>query len=313
MILRAIVIMFVLVLLLTANAFALDLTFTDTYSEDGSSTSDTVTWGGYSIYSKANNINGNADCLCWDWCDNGVNDYTFSNWDTCNCKTAQAQTDCKAASAWVNTICNRGDCSIAALGANHDINPGSDGDQWTCQHDVREYRNCAGAVEIYNYEGQQGKAYYVINAKKYDCNDQSVYALEGKFGAEDWKWVRYRQDLACGASLSCDENHDDVLVNTAAGSISSVCKTISWSNCNVGSDCISDYCTGECSPCNSGNQCTSEVWNQCYNNGARCCSGDAINYQYFCKNDETWDQCTAGKDGQQQGNYVCSNAAGAWH
>ncbi len=308
-------------LFLFTLASAIDVPFTDSYTSSGTSTSDRVTWGGYSIYFNFVNINSQADCLCIDWCDDGADDNTFSNWDTCSCGSEAQKSSCMSYSSWVNSLCNQGKCAVESLGSNHDINSGNNGDKWSCKIDVREYRDCdnsAGQQGTYNhYVGPSGKdsiPYYVIASKKYDCDDNFDYDLEGLYGLD--QWVDFKKDQSCTAGKVCDENHDDDFVYTATGNINDACRTINWASCGASSDCISDYCAGgECSSCNPSNQCTSTYWNQCYNNGARCCSGDAINYQYFCDYNEAWAECTQANhvDGQAKDSYTCSNASEAWH
>lgn len=223
--------------------FALTISFTDGFTQDGTSTSDKVVWGGYSLYSKANSINANADCLCWDWCDDGSDDDGLDNWDTCYCKSVQALNECKLASNYVDEIDNRGDAGIQALSSNNPIGTSVSGDAWTCRHDVREYRYCGNPSNymVYNHEGTSGVPYYVIKSKNYDCENgqASDYDLEGDY--TDGR-IDLKTNLDCGANLACSENADDVLITSATGSIPSACKTVNGYSCSADSNCVSQNC-----------------------------------------------------------------------
>ncbi|MDP3698373.1 MAG: hypothetical protein Q8R47_02190 [Nanoarchaeota archaeon] len=225
-----------------STASALDISFTDGYTQDSTSTSDGVVWGGYSLDSKASSINVNADCLCWDWCDDGSDDDSPDNWDTCYCKSAQALNACKQESAWVTDIDNRGDAGIQALGSPNPVGTSVSGDAWTCSHDVREYRDCGdGSYGVYNHNfaPMPGVPYYVIKSKNYDCENGENYDLEGDYTSGR---VDMKTNLDCGANLACSESADDVSITSATGSIPNPCKTVNGYSCSVNANCLSQNC-----------------------------------------------------------------------
>ena len=66
-------------------------------------------------------------------------------------------------------------------------------------------------------------------------------------------------------------------------------------------------------PCSS-NQCYSEYWNQCINNGSLCCSGDPIFGQHYCNTDNWWIKCTNSEHNSCQylGGYHCTTDGSNW-
>ena len=103
------------------------VTFSDTWTSSHSSSTDGVVWGGYSHSKSAVGYNSQADCLCWDWCDDGSDDDTgYSDWDNCYCETTTQLNDCRTYSSWVNALYNNGKVYVVSdLGADHTIDTGS--------------------------------------------------------------------------------------------------------------------------------------------------------------------------------------------
>ncbi len=228
----------------------------DSWTYSDSTTSDGVVWGGYILNTFASGYASEADCLCWDWCDDGSDDDVgYSDWDTCWCKSTTKKNDCRTYSAWITTLDNEGKVSIDSdLGAFHSINTGASGDRWKCGVDLREYRDCdnsASQQNISNHEDQDGTPYYVIYPKKYDCNGEA-YDTEGWFNST---YVAiWKQATSCGTYSRCDtnsahNNHDDQQITSASQAIPSACSTRDGSTsvnyiCSENNDCYSGNCGG---------------------------------------------------------------------
>ena len=229
--------------------------YTDDWDYSYSTTTDGSVWGGYSLDTYAYGYNSEADCLCWDWCDDGSDDDdVYSDWDACWCKSTTKKNDCKSYSTWITNLDNDGKIGINSnLGSTHSIDTGSSGDRWKCGVDLREYRDCDNSASqrgIYNHEDQDGRAYYIVYPKKHNC-DGEAYDTQGKF--ETSTWVIWDQDRSCGTYKRCDTNsahnsYDDQEITSATSNIPNPCSTRDGTTinyaCNGDDDCYSGNCGG---------------------------------------------------------------------
>lgn len=309
-----------ILIILVPPLYAATVEYTDTWDYNEGTTTDATVWGGYGLDVYADAVNSYADCMCWDWCDDGSDDDTgWSDWDQCDCESTQKRDDCKTYSSWVNSICNEGNCYINPnLEDDHTIGTGSSGDRWKCGVDIRGYRDCdnsSGQRGIYNHAGQSGRPYWVIYGHQYDCDSDPGPSTDPDYEGDFSSWLNIKSNTGmCSASEECDENHDQVVSYTASATPSDPCRTKNWYSCSSDDDCISDKCEQyECSTC-SDNQCTSAHWNSCTNNDALCCSGDPVFGQYHCTYYEDWTECSSGSHTgcQQKGSYYCTYESGDW-
>ncbi|MBD3249415.1 hypothetical protein GF336_05195 [Candidatus Woesearchaeota archaeon] len=78
--------------------------------------------------------------------------------------------------------------------------------------------------------------------------------------------------------------------------------------CNNGEDSWS--CSDDCGePC-AADQCTSDYWQECYDHGDLCCSGDDVFGQYYCEPDNEWAPCSIEWGYnlcEKQGDHYCTN------
>ena len=164
------------------------VTFSDTWTSSHSSSTDGVVWGGYSHSKSAVGYNSQADCLCWDWCDDGSNDDdVYSDWDNCYCASTAKKNSCISYSSWISNLNSEGKVFVESLSTSYSTDTGSSGDRFKCGVDLREYRDCdnsAGARGIFNHEDQDGRAYYVVYPKKYDCDGEN-YDTQGKYSSSN--------------------------------------------------------------------------------------------------------------------------------
>lgn len=233
--------------------------YNDFWTSNGGSSADGVVWGGYYLETYASGINSNADCLCWDWCDQGSSDSTIGNWDACYCATGKLN-QCKSANPTLTSICNSasGGCAeTSSLSSAHQIDTGSSGNKWTCGVDIKEFVDCdnsSSQKSTVDWMDANGDQYFVVYPKQYDCDNTSSpsYDFEGVFGTGDN--VDIVTDISCPANKACDENdshlnHDDVLITSATGSIPNPCSTVdgttAGNTCGADNQCLSGYCGGE--------------------------------------------------------------------
>ena len=140
---------------------ATSLKYTDDWDYNGGTTTDAAAWGGYSLEVYADDVNSYADCICWDWEDDGT-------WDQCDCEDTTKRDDCKYYST-VNNLCNSGKCYINSnLEDEHTVETGNNGDSWSLDIDIREFRDCDNSNSMRGYYDYGSRTYWIIYPKKYD-------------------------------------------------------------------------------------------------------------------------------------------------
>ena len=93
LIIFALIFIFLLPINLAANLVKYDDDWTYSYS----SITDGVAWGSYNLDTYALGYASEADCLCWDWCDDGSDDDVgYSDWDSCWCESTSKLNACKS-------------------------------------------------------------------------------------------------------------------------------------------------------------------------------------------------------------------------
>jgi hypothetical protein len=299
-------------------------------------TSDAVVWGDFNLYAYASSVDTEADCLCWDWDDDGSDDNIIANWDNCYCESGQKQQDCVSYSSLVYTVCDNGDCtSDVSLTEWHFTDTGSDGDHWREYRDIREYRDCdnsAGERGIYNWEGQEGRPYWVVYRHQYDCDSDPGPSTDPDYEGDYGGWVDIDSNTGmCYSWEECDENHDESTSDGTRSSIynevlNSPCRTKSGYSCSSDDDCLSDNCcNGYCLAASaSETSCTDSTDNDCDGytdcddsdcegqtgpNGKICCNDGAYNCGTckYCSSD----QCESRATGYVcNSDYYCSNYPG---
>lgn len=315
-------ILLILIIMLIRPINAAFVDYDDEWETAEGTDSDAAVWGSYYLYIYSHGVNIYADCMCFDWCDDGGSDDDYwSDWDHCFCKSTQTRDDCKTYSSWVNSICGEGNCVIQSdLEYGHNIDTGSSGNQANCAVDIREYRDCdgsSGQQGIYNWATQEGRDYWIVYGHQYDCDADPGPSTDPDYEGDFGSWLNiYANTGKCSASEECDENHDAIVSYTSSATPSDPCRTKNWYSCSSGSDCISDKCEqNECSTCSS-TQCTSAYWDSCINDGDLCCSGDDTPDQYYCEYDETWEECSdeshTGCQYVGSGDYYCTYESGDW-
>jgi len=307
-------------ILLIPSIYAASVEYDDEWYENEGTDSDAAIWGGYNSDVYADDVDYYVDCVCWDWCDDGSDDDEgWRDWDQCDCESTQKRDDCKDYSTWVKAICDAGDCYINPdLEDDHSMDTGSNGDSWTCGIDIRGYLDCddsSGEQGIVNWEGQDGRSYWIVYGHQYDCDSSPGPSTDPDYEGDYGSWVNIKSNTGrCSASEECDENHDEDISYSSTATPSDPCRTKNWYSCSDDDDCISDKCEqDECSTC-SNDECTSAYWNSCTDNGDLCCSGDEVFGQYYCEYYETWVDCTdeTHTGCQHKGDYYCTYEDGDW-
>jgi hypothetical protein len=301
---------FGLIVLVSLIYQSLSVSSTVNYDDDWiysySTFSDGVAWGGYDMASYATGYSTSyADCLCWDWCDDGSTDSTVTIWDTCYCKTSDVQADCESYYSIVNNVCNvMDDCWVENLGNGHDINTGASGDRWECYQDIREFKDCD------NSQGQRGvvdhswDAYQIVYPKKYSC-DGEYFDTKGSVDGTLWK--TWDDNRVCSSPYErCDtnsahDNHDNQLAYTATGTIPNPCSLKDGANSNY--ECSWD---DECWSDNCGESVDNDYKYLCNSDGADSYEDQSLAVHQTCGG-------TGYSTGWSSGEstYYCSIAAGA--
>src|SRR3989338_6228342 len=105
---------FLILVLIALQVFS-TINYDDGWTYSFSTASDGVVWGSYYLDTYASSYSTYADCLCWDWCDDGSADNTIAIWDTCWCKSSTVKSHCETYSSVVNNVCNvKNDCAISS-------------------------------------------------------------------------------------------------------------------------------------------------------------------------------------------------------
>jgi hypothetical protein len=241
--------LFCIILSFAVTAF---VNYEDAWTESYSGEFDGVVWGSFTLVTFASNID-DAECICYDWCDDGSND-DYASWDHCFCLNEYNKLACRNYSSVVSNVCTQGNCVAPQLylESDHNITTGNSGDRWTCKVDIREFIDCND-----NY-GQQDTIdhdmvpYFVIYPKKYNCSGQYFDTL-GRYGSSN-EWYIYDEERACSSAYTqCDTNadhthHDNQEVTSPKGTIPDPCSTKDGSTayyaCNANADCYSGNCGG---------------------------------------------------------------------
>ena len=273
----------------------LSLQFWDNFSDNIGTEYDGVSWKGYNLSSIATNIPSEADCLCWDWCDSGntddvSDDSNWYNWENCYCKTYQKRLDCMNYSSFVNWMCiNKSGCYEQPLNTSNPIDTTDKNGIFTCAHDIKEFRDCdnsSGLQGQYDWLGQNGKRYYVINPHQYDCEDcegcysSTTYDYEGDYlYGDDFSWHDIIANYSCPSNQYCSEYLDDEYGRRyTPGTIPHPCGWGDGHNCTFNYECASYLCLDDiCTPQNvtlTSNITTNETRDD--DNDIIVCSGHMV-------------------------------------
>ena len=264
--------------LLTPFIYAATVEYDDTWYPNEGTTTDAAVWGSYSLDVYADSVNSYADCICWDWCDDGSDDDVgWSDWDQCDCESTQKRDDCQSYSPWVDNICGEGDCYINSnLEDDHSVETGSSGDSWTCGIDIREYRDCDDSSDeqgIYNWAGQSGRSYWVIYGHQYDCDSSPGPSTDPDYEGDYGSWLNIKSNTGkCSASEECDENHDEVVSYSDWSIPSNPCKTKDGYACSTNDECISDTCAGDTQDRYRSHCMASNYFQKQYEDHYKCCT-----------------------------------------
>jgi len=297
---------FAFILLIPGVSALAYVDYDDTYTYHGNN-DDGVVWGGYSLDVGADNMNSDADAVCFDW--NGDNKYGHCFFHTgvseTACDSFTIESDNKG-TVKLSEIYG-GNCSIRSNGAcDHTIDTGNNGDSWALFVKIKYFRNCGGSAT--QHTGQP-KKHYVISPKEIDC-DNLQYNRYPKIYGRYYSSSRIDFDVhTCNSNQWCDENHDDIPISVAGNPIPDPCRVKNGGSCSVDDDCISDNCVnGICEEdlgCNA-NQCVNYGLNICQNKDTLLLVGRP--YWYYCKTPPDLNKCTSSDHTvcEKVGNYYCT-------
>jgi hypothetical protein len=270
---------FILVFLVLPLAYAAtELRYDDDWAFNGGTGTDGIVWVDGDLYAYAYDVNSQADCLCWDWCDDG-------NWDNCYCESTTKRDQCRNVSSVVDSVCIGGNCWINTnLEYWHSVPTYQDG---SCAIDFREYRACSGGLDYYDYDS---KAHYAVDEQKFDCDADTGESSDDKSGTSyyDYEGVYYYdvesqekdknivEDEICDSYRVCDP---DLSHNSHDDQTSSSSSTLPDHPCTLEEGDTENYA------CDEDDDCYSDD-----------CSGGGTQYIYICDDDGTVNTPQYGKD-----------------
>ncbi|MBI2175770.1 putative metal-binding motif-containing protein [Candidatus Woesearchaeota archaeon] len=248
----------ILAVFASSTAIAASIKYDDSYTYEGSTSSDAIAWGGSSLKTKLNSYPSNTMVTCLDFCNDGTIDKCYGSTFKWPWESKSPLDKCKSDSSTLKSLCNAGKCSNGGVGDWQSINTGSAGDRWKCSIWSRYYYDCTGTGS-YNYDNTPyAYTYYIIYPRRYDCDEQkiSTYDDEMSYGST----FDFKSDISCSGSRLCDEDKDDGNADFGLYGTSKPNEPCSVPDGNQDCDSDSDCFSGSKCDCSWFGSCSWDVW-----------------------------------------------------